>query len=179
MLKSNFGVEDGDTDTDVTDKVKRGLAILGIDEASTLPYLLELLSVKDSGIDSIPMSPAAKKDRILLSLQRLVVKGSERKPLVLAFEDLHWMDKSSEESAKHLLESIPRARILMIFTYRPSSFKRGEESPFIISSISTASQIEKALPWCPTCWTAMILLWIFVDLILEKTEGVPFLSRSL
>ena len=91
----------------------------GIDEASTLPYLLELLSVKDSGMETVPMSPAAKKDRILHSLQRLVLKGSEKRPLVLAFEDLHWIDKSSEESAKDLLESIPALRILMIFTYRP------------------------------------------------------------
>ncbi|MGC8659690.1 MAG: hypothetical protein ACP5U1_11505, partial [Desulfomonilaceae bacterium] len=37
----------------------------------------------------------------------------------LAFEDLHWMDRSSEEAAKYLLDSIPGARVLMIFTYRP------------------------------------------------------------
>ena len=36
-----------------------------VDEDSTLPYLLELLSVKDSGIDKITMSPEAKKDRTL------------------------------------------------------------------------------------------------------------------
>ena len=36
-----------------------------LDEASTLPYLLELLSVKDSGIDNIALSPEARKDRII------------------------------------------------------------------------------------------------------------------
>ncbi len=119
VLKSYFGVEDGDSDSDVTEKVKQRLATLGLDDTSTLPYLLELLSVKDSGVDSISMSPQAKKDRILDCLKRLILKASEKKPLVLAFEDLHWMDKSSEEAAKHLLESIPGARVLMIFTYRP------------------------------------------------------------
>jgi hypothetical protein len=61
VLKSNFGVEDGDGDSAITGKVKSGLTLLGVDETSTLPYLLELLSVKDSGIDKILMSPEAKK----------------------------------------------------------------------------------------------------------------------
>ena len=74
ILKSNFGIEDGEADSDVTEKVKRGLTILGVDETSTLPYLLELLSVKDSGIDNIRMSPEAKKDRIL---QCLAANNSE------------------------------------------------------------------------------------------------------
>ena len=37
----------------------------------------------------------------------------------MAFEDLHWIDQSSEEVLRHLLDSIPGARVLMIFTYRP------------------------------------------------------------
>ena len=48
-----------------------------VDEASTLPYLLELLSVKDSGIDKIPMSPEARKDRTMEALKQIVLKGSE------------------------------------------------------------------------------------------------------
>ncbi|MBK5102556.1 MAG: AAA family ATPase, partial [Desulfobacteraceae bacterium] len=103
VLKSNFDIEEGDGDSDIREKVKTGLKMLGAGEASTLPYLLELLSVKDSGIDKIPMSPEAKKDRIMEALNRIVLKGSEIRPLIMAFEDLHWIDKSSEESLKYLL----------------------------------------------------------------------------
>ena len=78
MLKSNFEIEDEDTDSEITEKVKRGLATLGSDEVSTLPYLLELLSVKNSGIDNIPMSPDAKKDRIL-RLCSDCLKGDQKK----------------------------------------------------------------------------------------------------
>jgi hypothetical protein len=49
------------------------------DETSTLPYLLELLSVKDSGIDDIPMGPEATKARILEALKRIVIKSSNEK----------------------------------------------------------------------------------------------------
>ncbi len=174
MLKSNFGVEDGDTDADVEDKVKAGLSMLEIDEASTLPYLLDLLSVKNSGIEDIPMSPAAKKDRILRSLQRLIVKGSERRPLILVFEDLHWTDKSSEESAKYLLESIPRARILMILTYRPEFVHTwGGKSFHNQINLSRLSNRE-SLAMVSHILGSDDLAMDLAALILEKTDGIPF-----
>ena len=94
ILKSNFDIQEGDGDIEVREKVKRGLGALRVDEATTLPYFLELLSVKDSGIDRISMSPEGKKDRILEALRQIALKGSEIRSLVMATEDLHWIDKS-------------------------------------------------------------------------------------
>jgi class 3 adenylate cyclase len=65
IVKSNFDIVEGDGGFEISEKVKRGLNLLKIDEAATLPYLLELLSVKDSGIDKILMSPEARKDRTI------------------------------------------------------------------------------------------------------------------
>jgi predicted ATPase len=174
ILKSNFDIREGEGDTEIREKVKRGLEIMKVDEASTLPYLLELLSVKDSGIDKIPMSPEAKKDRISETIKRIVLKGSEIRPLVIAFEDLHWIDKSSEDVVRSHLESIPGSRVLLIFTYRPEfvhtwgakSYHNqltlhrlsNRESLEMVTYILGTKEIEKAL----------------VELILEKTEGVPF-----
>ena len=119
ILKSNFDIREGEGDQEIREKVKKGLELIGADEPSTLPYLLELLSVKDSGIDQISMSPEAKKDRINEAIKRIVLKGSEMRPLIIAFEDLHWIDKSSEDVVRSHLESIPGSRVLLIFTYRP------------------------------------------------------------
>jgi predicted ATPase len=118
ILKANFDIQEADGDSEIREKVKEGLKILGVDEPSTLPYLLELLSVKDSGIDAIIMSPEGIKDRIIEALKRIVLKGSEIRPLIMAIEDLHWSDKSSEDMLKYLLESIPGAAVFLIFTYR-------------------------------------------------------------
>ena len=174
ILKANFDIQEGDGDSEIREKVKRGLKILGADEASTLPYLLELLSVKDSGIDKIPMSPEERKDRIIEALKQIVLKGSEIRPLILAYEDLHWMDKSSEDVLKYLLESIPGARVLLIFTYRPEfvhtwgaksyhsqvNLNRlsNRESLMMVSHLLGTEEIDRNLE----------------ELILEKTEGVPF-----
>jgi len=80
LLKSNFDIRESDEDYQIRDKVKEGLKQLGVDEASTLPYLLELLSVKDSGIDNISMSPEARKDRIIEAVKRIILKGAGRAP---------------------------------------------------------------------------------------------------
>jgi len=119
ILKSNFRIREGDGDFEIRKKVKEGLEVLKADEASTLPYLLELFSVKDSGIDQIPMSPEMRRKRTIEALTRIVLKSSEIRPLIMAIEDLHWIDTSSEESLKHLLESISGARVFLVFTYRP------------------------------------------------------------
>jgi tetratricopeptide (TPR) repeat protein len=153
--------------------------MMGVDEASTLPYLLELLAVKDSGIDKSPMSPEERKNRILEAIKRINIKGSEIRPLIAAFEDLHWIDKSSEDHLKHLLASIPGARILLIFTYRPEfvqtwgaksyhsqitlSRLSNRESLMMVSHLLGTEELDKDLE----------------EFVLEKTEGIPFFIEEL
>ena len=49
------------------------------------------------------MSPETRKDRTLIEiLKQIILKGSEIRPLVMAIEDLHWMDRSSEDALKEL-----------------------------------------------------------------------------
>ncbi|MGD8521778.1 MAG: adenylate/guanylate cyclase domain-containing protein, partial [Desulfobacterales bacterium] len=173
-LKANFDVLEDDGAAEIREKVIKGLKTLELDEVLIQPYFLELLSVKDSGIDKISMSPEAKKDRIMEALKQVVLKGSEIRPLILTYEDLHWVDKSSENALQYVLESIPAARVLMLFTYRPEfvhtwgsrSFHSqitlnrlsNRESLIMISHLLGTEDIESGL----------------ADLILEKTEGIPF-----
>ncbi len=119
ILKSNFDIRDGDMDLVVRNKVKQGLKDLSLEEGPSLPYILELLSVQDSGIEQIAISPEGKKDKTIETIKKLILKGSQQRPLVMAIEDLHWIDKTSEDVFKYLLESIAGARVLLILTYRP------------------------------------------------------------
>jgi class 3 adenylate cyclase/tetratricopeptide (TPR) repeat protein len=174
LLKSNFDIREGEEDDHIRDRVVKGLKQLGVDEASTLPYLLELLSVKDSGIDEIPMSPEGKKDRMMEAIRRIVLKGSEISPLILAIEDLHWVDRSSEEAMKYLLESIPGARILLIFTYRPEFVHTwGSRSYHSQVTLNRLSNRESLAMITHILGTEEIETTL-EELVLEKTEGVPF-----
>jgi len=174
ILRSSFDIQEGAGDPEIREKFKRGLSIIGVDEASTLPYLLELLSVKDSGITQFSMSPEAKKERIIEAIKRIVVKESEMKPLILAIEDLHWMDRSSEDVVRSLLESIPGTKIFLIFTYRPQFVHtwgiKSYHNQLSLHRLSNKESFEMATHILGTKETDRPL----EELILEKTEGVPF-----
>jgi class 3 adenylate cyclase/tetratricopeptide (TPR) repeat protein len=174
ILKANFNIIESDRDSEIRAKVIKGLKILKADEPSTLPYLLEILGVKDSGIDQILISPEARKDRIIEALKRIVYKGSEIRTLILAYEDLHWMDKSSEDVLKNSLDYIPGGRVLFIFTYRPEFVPSwGGKSYHNQLTLNRLSNRESL---------AMVAYLLGTDsldedlenLILEKAEGIPF-----
>ena len=174
ILKSTFDIQGREEDQEIREKVKRGLEIMKVNEPSTLPYLLELLSVKDSGIDQIPMSPEARKDRIIEALRQIVLKGSEIRPLIIAIEDLHWLDKSSEDVARDLLDRIPGARVLLIFTYRPEFVHtwggKSYHSQLMLQRLSNRESLEMVIYLLSTKEIEKPL----ENLVLEKTEGVPF-----
>jgi predicted ATPase/class 3 adenylate cyclase len=174
ILKSNFDVQEGDGDLKIRDRVAKGIKILGADETSTLPYLLELLSVKDSGIDQIPLSPEGRKDRISEALRQIILLGSEIRPLVMVIEDLHWIDMSSEDSFKDLLDSISGARVFLIFTYRPEfAHTWGRKSYHSQINLNRLSNRENLAMVAHLLGTEDIEQNL-EELILEKAEGVPF-----
>ncbi len=179
ILKSNFDIGEDDGDPEIREKVKKGLKILGADEASTIPYVLELFSVKESGIEKIPLSPEARKHRIIEAINRITLKGSEIRPLIVAYEDLHWVDKSSEDVLKYVLESIPGAKILLIFTYRPEFvYTWGAKSYHSQVMLNRLSNRESLMMVSHLLGTAELDKDL-EQLVLEKTEGVPFFIEEL
>ncbi|MBW1862938.1 MAG: AAA family ATPase, partial [Deltaproteobacteria bacterium] len=174
IVKPNFDIKGSDGDFEIREKLKQGLNILDTDEASTLPYLLELLSVKDSGVDPIALSPEARKDKIFKALIRITIKASEIRPLIMAIEDLHWIDKSSEDYLKDLLDSISGARVFLVFTYRPEFVHTwGAKSYHSQVNLNRISNRE-SLAMVTHLLGSQEIDGDLEELILEKTEGVPF-----
>jgi tetratricopeptide (TPR) repeat protein len=173
-IENAFNTDAADGNSEIKEKLKKGLQMLGADEASTLPYLLELFSVKDSGIPKIAMSAEEKKHRITEAIKGITIRGSEIRPLIIAIEDLHWIDKSSEDYLKDLLDSISGSRIFLIFTFRPEFVQTwGGKSYHSQVNLNRLSNRESLM------MVAHILGSEEIDgdleqLILEKAEGFPF-----
>ena len=174
ILKANLDIRDEDDDPTIRKKVIKGLKILEIDEAFASPYLLELFSVKDSGFDEIKMSPDAKKERVMEIVKMFTIKGARIRPLITAYEDLHWADKSSEEILKYVLDSIPASRAMMIFTYRPEFVHtwagKSYHNQINLNRLSNRESLEMVKSLLETESIDRKL----EELILEKTEGVPY-----
>jgi len=178
ILKSNFDIRAGDEAFEIKKKVARGLRIIKADEASTLPYLLELFSIKESGLDKTSTTEE-RKYRFMEAAKRIILKGSEVRPVVMAIEDLHWIDKSSETILKELFDSIAGSRIMLIFTYRPEFVHTWGAKSFHnqlnLNRLSNRESLLMASHLLDRCDIHKDI----EDLILEKTEGVPFFIEEL
>ena len=174
ILKSNFDISENDKDDVIREKVQNGLKRSGFEEYSIMPYPLELLSVKNSGIDRLSLSPEVRKARIFEALKTILLKEAEHQPVILAFEDLHWVDKSSVEFIQALMKDITGARLLLIFTFRPefehSWAMKSYHNQVNLSRLSNRESLIMASHRLGIDKLDRDL----ENLILEKTEGVPF-----
>ena len=89
---SYFGIADADDPATRREKVRAALDALDPALQDTLPYLLRLLGIVE-GADPLPqMDPQIKRRRTLEAIKRIVLRESLKQPLVVIFEDLHWID---------------------------------------------------------------------------------------
>ena len=118
LLKSYCQIEDRDDPRTVREKVTGKL--LTLDEAleDTLPALLALLDVRRR-TPACTLDPPQRRQRTLDALKRLLLRESQVQPLLLVFEDLHWIDAETQALLDSLVESLPTARLLLLVNYRP------------------------------------------------------------
>src|SRR5262249_18368472 len=85
-------------------------------------YLSALLWVLDVSVEDAQwerLDPSQRRQQVLDGLCRLVLQEGQVHPLVLVFEDLHWIDGETQAFLDHLMEGLPMARLLLLVSYRP------------------------------------------------------------
>ena len=65
------------------------------------------------------LEPKQKREKTFEALRDLLIRGTQDRPLVLAVEDLQWIDKTTEEFLGYMIGWLPRTRILLLLLYRP------------------------------------------------------------
>jgi class 3 adenylate cyclase/tetratricopeptide (TPR) repeat protein len=179
ILKSNFDIREEDGASQIIEKSREGLKALGADAASTLPYLLDVLSVEQNDVQLKSLTPETRKGRIIQACRTIVLKAAEFHPLIMVIEDLHWVDKGSEDVFRTLLEGIAGARVLLIFTYRPEFVHTwGAKSYHNQLNLVRLSNRESLAMVTHLLGTGRIDKTV-EELILQKTEGIPFFIEEL
>ena len=87
------------------------------------------------------LTPEAIRTRTFDTLKQMSLKGSQQRPLIFEIEDLHWIDKTSEEYLASLVESLPGASMLLLTTYRP-----GYRPPWLEKSYATQVSLPSLAP---------------------------------
>ncbi len=131
LLRRDWGIGEGEPAETVVTRV-RERAREGGAGPEAVPYLLRLLGIRDPSDALGKQSPELIKRRTFDALRALILDHPQQRPMVLAVEDLHWVDRTSEELLGSLVDGLVGSRALMVTTYRP-----GYRPPWIDRSYAT------------------------------------------
>jgi predicted ATPase/class 3 adenylate cyclase len=119
LLKAYCRIEDSDDLRTVRAKVTGH--ILTLDEAlqDTVPAVLALFEALPADSPFLALDPLQRRRRTQEALKRVLLRESQVQPVLLVFEDLHWIDTETQAVLDLLVESLPTARVLLLVNYRP------------------------------------------------------------
>jgi class 3 adenylate cyclase len=119
LLRSYFGIVDTDDTAARREKVRTPVTTLAHELEDTLSYLFGLLGIHDGPDPHAQMDPRIKRQRTLEAIKRILLRDSLNQPLVVIFEDLHWIDEQTQALLDLLADSVASARVLLLLNYRP------------------------------------------------------------
>jgi tetratricopeptide (TPR) repeat protein len=119
LLTAYFKVHDRETHREIREKVTGTLLTLDRTLEPILPAVLALLDVPVEDTQWQALDPPQRRQRTLDAVKHLLLRESQRQPLLVVFEDLHWIDAETQALLDSLVESLPTARLLLLVNYRP------------------------------------------------------------
>ncbi len=119
LLRGFFKIADRADTQEISDRVTERLLARDRALAPALPALLALFDVPANDDAWTSLSPEQRRQRTLEAVSRLLLREAREQPLVVIFEDLHWIDGETRAVLDTLVDSLGSARLLLIVSYRP------------------------------------------------------------
>ena len=118
-LKVYFQIKENENASITKKRIMNRIAQLDVKLTSILPAIYDLLSLQPDDETYRKLQPQQKRDKIFEALRNFLVRESQNKTLVVAIEDLHWIDKTSEEFLNYMIGWLVGTKILLVLLYRP------------------------------------------------------------
>jgi len=119
ILKSYFEIKDDGNEFIAKKKMMKKIFQLDEKLEGNLPALHDLLTFEPEDEGYRGLEPRQKRDKMFEAIRDLMIRESQNKTIIVAVEDLHWIDKTSEEFLNYLIGWLAGAKILLILLYRP------------------------------------------------------------
>jgi class 3 adenylate cyclase/tetratricopeptide (TPR) repeat protein len=119
LLQGYFKIQDRDDLREIREKVTGKLLTLDRALEPTLPALLALLDVPVEDAAWQALDPAQRRQFTHEAMRRLLLREAREQPLLVIFEDLHWIDSETQAFLDTLVDSLGSARLLLLVNYRP------------------------------------------------------------
>jgi tetratricopeptide (TPR) repeat protein len=179
VLRALCRITETDSPGTMAEKARTTLLDAGLDLLEHAPSLLHVLGLEPEAEHVVALSPEVTKARVVETLRQVLLKRSRANPLVVVIEDLHWIDRTSEECLASLAEIVGGLRLLLVCAYR-----HGYRPPWIEKSFATQIALQRLAPED----SARIIRGVLgadhapdaiVDVIVAKAEGNPFFLEEL
>jgi len=156
------------------------LSLLGAlpDEVHPSAALAEFNDVVDATERYLAMDPQQRRRLTLDAVKRMLIRETQRQPLLIVFEDLHWIDTETQAFLDSLIESLPMTRILLLVDYRPEySHSWGDKTYYTQLRVDPLppTSAEELLQHLLGRNKALALL---TQLLIQRTEGNPFFAEE-
>src|SRR5438093_4371 len=180
LLRGYFEIESRDDPRKIREKVTGKVLTLAPALAPAVPALLALLDVP---VDEAPwhaLDPLQRRQQTLDAVKRLLLRESEVQPLVVVFEDLHWIDGETQTLLESLIESVPAARLVLLVNYRPDYQHTWSGKTYYRQLRIDPLPPESADELLEALLGADVALGPLRQLLVERTEANPlFLEESV
>jgi len=129
VVRTLLGIDEGDSADAVAGAIERSITALGPDLVWTVPLVRALLSLEPGDAAVASMVAIQRHGRIMEAIRALLAAESQRQPVILLVEDLHWIDRHSEDVIRLVLDGIAALPVMVLLTARPGySFAFGEQT---------------------------------------------------
>ena len=145
-----------------------------------LALLGDLLSLPAPNRHPLPnLSPQRKKERTLEALIRQLGGLARRQPVVVIFEDAHWIDPTSRELLDLIDERVPRLPVLLIVTFRPEFQPPWTGQPQVTMLALSRLDRRDRIALVEQIARGKALPDEVVAEIADRTDGVPLFVEEL
>ena len=180
LLRGYFAIDSRDDPHKIREKVTGKVLTLAPALGPIVPALLALLDVPVDELSWHALDPLQRRQQTLDAVKRLLLRESEVQPVLVVFEDLHWIDGETQSLLDSLVESLPAARLLLLVNYRPEySHVWGGKTYYRQLRIDPLPP-ESAEELLDALLGADAALGPLKQLLIERTEANPlFLEESV
>jgi class 3 adenylate cyclase/tetratricopeptide (TPR) repeat protein len=179
LIKTYCQIEAHDDGRKIREKLTGKLLALDRALEPTLPALLALLDVAVDDPQWRDLDPPQRRQRTLDAVKRLLLRESQAQPLLLVFEDLHWIDSETQALLDNLLESVPTAPLLLLVNYRPEYQHGWGNKTYYTQLRIDPLRPESAEELLRDLLGDDIAFQPFKRRLVERTEGNPFFLEEI
>jgi len=178
LLHTYFDIDSEDDARKRREKVTGRLLALDWSLQDALPYLFALLGIVEGEDPLAQTDPKVKKRRTLDAIKRILLRESLHQPLIVMFEDLHWIDEETQEFLNLLADSTANAKLLLLVNYRPEySHGWGSKTYYTQLRLDPLGK-ESADEMLTALLGAGPEIAPLKQVIIERTEGNPFFMEE-